>query len=180
MGWEQAGRGWGARALEWAYLTEPYARSANQALFDRLGVAVGPRYLDVACGSGFAASIASRRGADVAGLDASEALITIARARTPEADFRVGDMVDLPFADDSFDVVTSFNGIWKGCEQAIAEVHRILARSGRLGLTLKRFQDCRIDRDGPVVPGSPPRGPDRTFEAPGRGDMARFQPCSDG
>jgi SAM-dependent methyltransferase len=144
MGWEEAGRGWGARALEWAYLTEPYARSANDVLFELLGVGAGTRYLDVACGSGFAASTACRRGAAVAGLDASEPLIRIARARTPEGDFRIGDMFDLPFADDSFDVVTSFNGIWKGCEPALSEAHRVLVGSGRLGLTFWG----RLDRVG--------------------------------
>ena len=55
--------------------------------------------------------------AEVAGLDASEALIAIARARATVADFRVGDMFALPFGDDHFDVATSFNGIWKGCEE---------------------------------------------------------------
>jgi hypothetical protein len=37
-----------------------------------------------------------RRGGEVADLDASEALIAIAWARTPAADFRIGDMFDLP------------------------------------------------------------------------------------
>jgi 2-polyprenyl-3-methyl-5-hydroxy-6-metoxy-1,4-benzoquinol methylase len=80
MGWEEAGRGWGARALEWAYLFEPYARPANDVLFDQLDVRDGTRLLDVACGSGFAASAAHRRGASVAGLDASATLIKIAQA----------------------------------------------------------------------------------------------------
>lgn len=31
-------------------------------------------------------------------------------------DLRVGDMFALPFDDGCFDVATSFNGIWKGCE----------------------------------------------------------------
>ncbi len=135
MTWEEAGRGWGAHATEWAYLCEPYARSANDVVFDRLGLKSGSRLVDVACGSGFAANTASRRGARVAGLDASEPLIEIARARTPDGDFRVGDMFALPFDDDSFDVATSFNGIWKGCEGALHEVHRVLIGSGRVGLT---------------------------------------------
>ena len=135
MGWEQAGRGWGARALEWAYLFEPYARSANDLVFDRLKLRAGDRYLDVACGSGLAANTASRSGATVSGLDASESLIRIARARTPDGDFRIGDMFDLPFADESFDVVTSFNGIWKGCEQALLQVRWVMIGTGRLGLT---------------------------------------------
>ncbi|HUC27492.1 MAG TPA: class I SAM-dependent methyltransferase [Streptosporangiaceae bacterium] len=135
MDWEEAGRGWGARPLEWAYLWEPYARPANEKLFDRLGVGDGVQVLDIACGSGFAAQLAARRGAEVAGLDAAEALVAIARARTPSGDFRVGDMFSLPFADDSFDVATSFNGIWKGCEGALSEARRVLVPDGRLGLT---------------------------------------------
>ncbi len=71
----------------------------------------------------------------VSGLDAAEALVTIARTRTPSGDFRVGDMFELPFEDDSFDVVTSFNGIWKGCDGALREAQRVLVPSGRLGLT---------------------------------------------
>lgn len=133
--WREAGRGWGARAKEWAYLCEPYARPANQLLFDELGVGAGTRYLDVACGSGLAANWAARRGASVSGLDAAARLIDIARARTPDGDFRVGDMFELPFADATFDVVTSFNGIWNGCEGALREAHRVLTEDGQLGLT---------------------------------------------
>lgn len=133
--WEQAGRAWGARALDWAYLMEPYARTANEVLFDRLVVGRDVQLLDIACGSGLAAQTASRRGATVSGIDASEELVTVAQARTPEGDFRVGDMFALPFPDAVFDVVTSFNGIWKGCEAALDEARRVLAPGGRLGLT---------------------------------------------
>lgn len=135
MGWVEAGRAWGERAADWAYLAEPYARRANDALFDRAGVGAGTRLLDIACGSGYAASVAAGRGAEVCGVDAAEALIAIARARTPAADFRVGDMFALPFADDSFDVATSFNGIWKGCEDALAEARRVVRPGGLVGFT---------------------------------------------
>jgi SAM-dependent methyltransferase len=133
--WEHAGRAWGARSTEWAYLFEPFARPATEVLLDRLGVGAPVRLLDVACGSGLAAQTARRRGAAVTGLDASEALVQIARARTPDGDFRVGDMFSLPFRDASFDVATSFNGIWKGCEAALSEARRVLTPAGRLGLT---------------------------------------------
>jgi SAM-dependent methyltransferase len=93
------------------------------------------RYLDVACGSGYAAAIAHRRGATVSGLDASEDLIDIARARTPDGDFRVGDMFALPFAEGAFDVVTSFNGIWNGCDDALDQARTVLTDTGLLGLT---------------------------------------------
>lgn len=133
--WKEAGQAWGARAADWAYLFEPYARPANEVVFDALDVGAGVRLLDIACGSGMAARTASGRGAEVAGLDASEALVDIARARTPEGDFRVGDMFALPLPDASFDVATSFNGIWKGCEAALHEARRVLTPTGKLGLT---------------------------------------------
>jgi SAM-dependent methyltransferase len=133
--WKEAGRAWGARATDWAYLFEPYARPANELVLDELGVVPGVRLLDIACGSGLAAQTAGRRGAAVTGLDASQALVEVARARTSDGDFRVGDMFALPFPDGSFDVATSFNGIWKGCEPALREAHRVLTPTGRLGLT---------------------------------------------
>lgn len=135
--WNEAGQAWGARSADWAYLFEPYARPANEVVFDHVGVGVASsvRLLDIACGSGLAAQTASRRGADVTGLDASEALVDIARARTPGGDFRVGDMFALPFPNAAFDVATSFNGIWKGCEAALHEARRVLTPTGKLGLT---------------------------------------------
>ena len=133
MGWKE--RGWGARATEWAYLAEPYAIPAYELVFDRLDINAGVRLLDIACGSGLATSMAARRGAVVSGVDASEQLITIAAARTPSGSFQTGDMFTLPFPDHSFDVATSFNGIWKGCESALVEAKRVLVPEGRLGVT---------------------------------------------
>lgn len=135
MSWVRSGQAWGERAADWAYLVEPYARDANDALFDQAQVGPGTRLLDIACGSGYAAGVAAGRGAEVSGLDASEALIAIARARTPAGDFRVGDMFALPFDDDSFDVATSFNGIWKGCESALIEARRVVRPGGLVGFT---------------------------------------------
>jgi len=44
-------------------------------------------------------------------------------------------MFALPYPDDSFDVASSFNGIWKGCEGALEEARRVLVPQGRVGLT---------------------------------------------
>ena len=133
--WQEAGRAWGARPADWACLFEPCARPANEVILDQHGIGEGARLLDIACGSGFAAQLAARRGGVVTGIDASEALIQIARARTPGGDFRVAGMFALPFPGACFDMATSFNGIWKGCEAALQEAARVLVPGGRLGLT---------------------------------------------
>jgi SAM-dependent methyltransferase len=54
----------------------------------------------------------AHRGARAFGLDASEALIDVARERVPGADLRVGDMEALLYDDDTFDLVTGFNAFF--------------------------------------------------------------------
>src|SRR4051794_26386448 len=90
---------WGARAVDWARLQEPRQRTLYRAAFDALSLGAGTRVLDVGCGSGLALREAADRGAEVAGLDASEALVDIARRRAPGVEIVVGELEDLPFAD---------------------------------------------------------------------------------
>lgn len=44
-------------------------------------------------------------------------------------------MFALPFDADTFDAVTSFNGIWADCEAALVEAARVLRPGGRFGMT---------------------------------------------
>ena len=133
--WRAAGRAWGHAATDWAYLFEPYARDAIETVFAETGVGAGTRVVDVACGAGLALGRADRLGASTAGLDASEDLIQIAERRAPNSDVVAGDMFSLPWAEASFDVATSFNGVWGGCGPAVAEMARVLRSGGRLGIT---------------------------------------------
>ncbi len=68
--------------------------------------------LDIGCGAGVFLSLIADRGARPVGLDASEALLGIARRRLPDADLRLGDMEAIPFEDNSFDLVTGFNSFF--------------------------------------------------------------------
>jgi SAM-dependent methyltransferase len=104
-------------------------------ILEQAGVAPGRRYLDIACGSGLAIQLAHERGAVVSGIDASKRLVTIARARTPMADIRVGDMFHLPFDDHSFDVVTSCRGIWGNCLDVLREARRVVRPGGTIALS---------------------------------------------
>ncbi len=134
--WQRVDEGWGRRAVEFATLSEPANCREYVAVQHRLRVDGGDRLLDVACGSGLAVELARLRGAECAGIDASPRLVAVARDRSPDADIRVGDMHDLPWAADRFDVVTSFRGIWGTTPAAVAEIHRVLVPGGRVGITV--------------------------------------------
>jgi len=134
--WTVVDEGWGRRAADFATLSEPSNCREYVAVHHHLRVDAGDRLLDIACGSGLALELAALRGATCAGIDASARLVAVARDRNPEADVRVGDMHALPWADGAFDVVTSFRGIWGTTPEALAEVHRVLAPGGRVGLTV--------------------------------------------
>ena len=134
--WRLVDEGWGRRAAEFATLSEPANSREYVAMHHRLGITDGDRLLDLACGSGLALELAALRGASVAGIDASDRLIAVAKDRLPGGDLRVGDMHALPWEDHSFEVVTSFRGIWGTTPAALAEARRVLVPGGRLGFTV--------------------------------------------
>lgn len=129
---ESNGRLWGTRAQDWSEFQEPIFRHVYEAVLAQTGVGSGSRYLDIGCGAGLAVQLATGLGAQVSGIDASEGLLAIARSRAPGADIRQGDLEDLPFADDSFDVVTGFNSFQYAGNPGIAlgEARRVSKPGG--------------------------------------------------
>ena len=136
MSWTMVDEGWGRRAAEFSTLFEPATCREYVAVHQHLDLGRGERLLDVACGSGLAIELATIRGATCAGIDASPRLVAVARSRNPDCDIRVGDMQALPWRDGSFDVVTSFRGIWGTTPAAVDEARRVLAPGGRLAVTV--------------------------------------------
>jgi SAM-dependent methyltransferase len=126
------GRLWGARARDWAEVLEGQCAAAFHAVLAYANVGPGTHHLDVGCGSGMAAELSAARGARVAGLDAAESMLDIARERTPSGDFRQGDLESLPFADESFDLVTGFNAFQFAGDpaQALREAGRVTRPGG--------------------------------------------------
>ncbi|HVH24906.1 MAG TPA: methyltransferase domain-containing protein [Pseudonocardia sp.] len=134
--WTMVDEGWGRKAVDFATLSEPNNVREYVSVQHRLGIDQGDRVLDIACGSGLAVEMARLRGARCAGIDASPRLIAVARDRNPDADLRIGDMHAMPWPDASFDVATSFRGIWGTTPDAVREIHRVLVPGGRIGITV--------------------------------------------
>jgi SAM-dependent methyltransferase len=129
---EEHGRLWGARAKDWADFQEATVRPVFEAVLERTHVGPGTRYLDAGCGAGLATEMFAARGARVSGIDAADAMLSIARSRVPGGDFHQGDLEDLPFPDESFDVVTGFNSFQYAGNPvaALREAGRVARRHG--------------------------------------------------
>jgi SAM-dependent methyltransferase len=133
---EIQGEQWGRHAAAWASEMEVQMQPLFEGTFGALGPLTGQRLLDAGCGTGLAASLALTAGASVAGIDASPAFTQFAKMRSPEAEFRVGDVQELPYADGAFDCVTAFNSIQYAPDpqRAVAELARVCAPGGSVAI----------------------------------------------
>src|SRR5918996_1235874 len=145
------GQLWGIHAQDLAAYLGQVALPLHGAVLDAAHVTPGTRLLDARCGAGLLALLASLRGVQVTALDASAALLAIARERLPAADVREGDLEALPFADTSFDAVTAVNSIFYAADMAAAarEPAR-LPQPGALAAVLQRA-GLRVVDEGEVA-----------------------------
>jgi demethylmenaquinone methyltransferase/2-methoxy-6-polyprenyl-1,4-benzoquinol methylase len=110
----------------------------KKRLVDLAAPAPGARALDLATGTGDIAFRLADAGARVSGVDVTHRMIELARQKTasragPVPVFLVGDMIGLPFADESFDIATAGYGLRNvpDLRAAIDEIHRVLKRGGK-------------------------------------------------
>ncbi len=138
---------WGARAEDWARVQEPAWRPVYEEILARAAVGRGTALLDIGCGAGGALEAGRRMGAEVAGLDASAALVAIARDRLPGARIEIGEMEALPFDDAAFDVVSGFNSFQFAADIAAAlrEARRVCRGGGKVvALVWGRREECEL------------------------------------
>jgi ubiquinone/menaquinone biosynthesis C-methylase UbiE len=104
----------------------------------------GERVLDVACGTGVVARLASRQigpTGTVAGLDVNPGMLAVARSATPHEmpiEWHEASAEAMPFPDGSFDVVLCQMGLqfMPDKHAALREIRRVLIRGGRLILNV--------------------------------------------
>jgi ubiquinone/menaquinone biosynthesis C-methylase UbiE len=112
----------------------------GEMLCEAVDLRAGQRVLDVAAGNGNATLAAARRFAEVTSTDYVGALLERGRERAAaerlRVTFREADAENLPFADQSFDVVLSTFGVMFTPDQAQAarELMRVCRPGGRIGL----------------------------------------------
>lgn len=108
-------------------LEEPVVRS----MIGRLppGVAV-----DAACGTGRHSAYLQEQGHKVIAIDSSDAMLSKARQRVPEADIRAGNVLDLPVADASADLALCALALthFEDLDRPIRELARIVRRGGHV------------------------------------------------
>jgi SAM-dependent methyltransferase len=112
----------------------------GEILAEAADIRAGEYVLDVAAGNGNATLAAARRFAKVTSTDYVPALLDKGRARAAaeglQVHFRIADAEDLPFEDNSFDVVLSTFGAMFTPDHTrpAREMLRVVRNGGRIGL----------------------------------------------
>jgi SAM-dependent methyltransferase len=117
-----------------------FTSAAAEDFVKRIGIQPDSRVLDVACGTGNTAIPAARAGASVVGIDIASNLLVQARQRaaaeTLDIRFEDGDAEQLPFPDQSFDVViTMFGAMFAPRPECVAsELLRVCKPGGVIAM----------------------------------------------
>jgi len=154
---------WGARPEDWAISEDQQVPTYEEAL-RRVGLDPGATVLDIGCGVGAFLRLVADRGGEAFGIDASEALIELARKRLPGADLRVGEMEHLPYDDDTFDLVTGFSSFFFANDMiaALREAGRVTKPGGPVVIQVwGAHERCDLEAMKAIArPFLPPRPPD--------------------
>jgi len=150
---------------DYASMVETFLLPLGPRLVDALELEPEMRVLDVAAGSGNASIPAAERGATVTASDLTPELLEAGRRRAEsmgvELDWVEADAEQLPFEDESFDVVmSSIGAMFAPRHQAVAdELVRVCRPGGTLGLlswTPEGMIGALFRTMGPYAPPPPP------------------------
>ncbi len=106
----------------------------RRAVVKAVAARPGERVLDIAAGTGTSSEPWADAEIDVVAADFSLGMLRVGRRRRPDMAFAAADAMALPFADESFDVVTMSFGLRNVSdpEAALREFVRVTRPGGRL------------------------------------------------
>lgn len=122
--------------------------------------------LDAGCGSGLFLTMASSTGAKIYGIDAAPGLLEITKQRLPEGTFMLEDLEEIPFTDNSFDVVAGFNSFQFAGDKiaALKQAKQAVRKGGKMVVAIwdeAKNSDASFvfASIGALLPPPPPNAP---------------------
>jgi len=146
-------------------MVETFLLPLGPRLVEAAGIGPDARVLDVAAGTGNASIPAAAKGANVTASDLTPELFDAGRVRAEaegvELEWAQADAEDLPFEDESFDVVMSSIGVMFAPhhQQAADELVRVCRTGGKIALlswTPDGMLGAFFRTMGPFMPPPPP------------------------
>jgi SAM-dependent methyltransferase len=132
---------WAGAAAQWI----AWARAPNHdafwayrdALVDYIGAGTG-QALDVGCGEGRVSRILKTCGYRVTAVDPVAELVTAAEQAQSAHDYAIAPASDLPFDNQSFDLVMAYNVLMDVADVpgALKEIRRVLQKDGTLFISI--------------------------------------------
>jgi SAM-dependent methyltransferase len=128
--WEQEAANW----LAWARTPGHDVYWQYRSAFLELVPPAGSATLEIGCGEGRVARDLAARGHRVTGVDAAPTLLEAAAEADPDGRYLLADAAQLPFEDESFDLVVAYNSLMdvQDMPGAVREAARVLRPQGRL------------------------------------------------
>jgi ubiquinone/menaquinone biosynthesis C-methylase UbiE len=142
----------GANVVDASRLSPYWGEHAARYVFAERYIS-GKLVLDIACGTGFGVGLMKATAASVTGVDVDLAAARDARSECGDNSFvLLGDGLSLPFADASFDVVTSFETLehLHARSDFLAELKRVMKETAVLLLSTPNANYTRPVNGKPV------------------------------
>jgi SAM-dependent methyltransferase len=163
---EIQGKLWSTAPADWAKFLEPTFIPMYVDVLKRLDLNEEKMVLDAGCGSGLFLSMVAATGAAVHGIDAAPGLLEMTKKRLPNATLLIEDLENIPFSDETFDLVSGFNSFqYAGSFQnALSEARRVTKKNGTVVIGIwGKEKDCEsghvLGAVSSLLPPPPPGTP---------------------
>lgn len=134
------------KAVVGPHYLDCFIQSEMEKALQRIQPAASKNLLDIGCSTGEKCQGFQALGYEVTGVDINEAHIECARKAFPALRFVLADAEQLPFPDNSFDVVHAFSVMqYTDHKRYFAEIHRVL-KPGGVAILMENLKDNPFTR----------------------------------